>query len=257
MAAELDQSDQQWQDSAAHRARILELVKSFAGDGEATLCVWGAGPCNDLDLEQLVQSWSHITLVDLDGETLRDAIQVRGLDDSDKVTVIGDYDLSGVAQLVDEYATTKSPDLLRDIQRTGQSFEPDQLGQYDVVVSTCLLSQMFQPLVTLLERSDPQMMILLLSALRRRHLELLVQHTAPGGMALLITDVTSSDALPELALPDADPVELLQSKIVQGNHFHALNPAAIRQAIAQHLVAPQKISEFRVSPPWVWNATHR
>ncbi len=245
-----------WTDSAAHRTQLRQMLVQLAGDRKGDLCVWGAGPCNDLDLETLLRYYRHITLLDLDSATLNDALRNRQLDQSPQVTGLGGIDLAGVQQLIGAYHRHPGPDALACIQQAAATHRLDSLGQFDVLVSTCLLSQIFIEVVNVLDQ-QPQQMIEILQILRQRHLELMLQHTRPGGAAILVTDVTSSDALPELRQPNADLDRLLRDSICRGNHFHGLNPLSIYQAISSGATTSPMIKSARVSQPWIWNATAR
>ncbi len=245
-----------WTNSAPHREQLRKMLVQVGGDRRGELCVWGAGPCNDLDLDTLRRHFRHITLVDMDSATLNAALRVRQLDQSDQITAVGGLDLSGVHSLVDQYRNHSDKDLLHRIQRTASQHELDLPDQFDVLISTCLLSQIFVRLVRALE-DQAREMVETLQIVRRRHLELMLRHTRPGGAAILVTDVTSSDALPELLEPNPDVDQLLRDKIFHGNHFHGLNPLSIDQTIRSEPSLNSRIDSFQVSRPWIWNATAR
>ena len=242
-----------WRDAEPHRRLIREMLVQLAGDRQPTLCVWGAGPCNDLDLETLQKYFRHITLVDLDSDTLLGALRARGLEQSPQVTALGGVDLAGMPRSMDGQI---DDDKLSQLKRTAAQHDPELPGPFDVVVSTCLLSQLINELVKKLA-DQPRQMIETLQIIRRRHLELLLQNTCPGGSAILVTDVTSSDALPELLDPTVYLDQLMQTTICQGNHFHGLNPVSIHQALQQEPTIAKQVSAVRVSRPWRWNATVR
>lgn len=245
-----------WTNCASHREQLRKILVQVGGNRRGELCVWGAGPCNDLELDTLCRYYRHITLVDMDSATLNAALQVRQLDQSDQITAVGGTDLSGIHSLVDQYRHRPEKGLLHRIQQTASQHQLDLPDQFDVLISTCLLSQIFIHLVRVLE-DQAREMVETLQIVRRRHLELMLEHTRPGGAAILVTDVTSSDALPELLVPDPDLDQLLRDTICQGNHFHGLNPLSIDQTIRSEPSLSSQIDSFQVSRPWIWNATAR
>src|SRR6187399_585339 len=53
---------------APHRERVMALIPEQPAGG--TLCVLGAGRCDDLDLPRLARRFTRIHLVDLDGKAM-------------------------------------------------------------------------------------------------------------------------------------------------------------------------------------------
>ena len=63
-----------WTIAKPHRDRLTKLLVDRLIDVREhprTLCVLGAGNCNDLDLHQLLQHYDRIDLVDLDGAAMQ------------------------------------------------------------------------------------------------------------------------------------------------------------------------------------------
>ena len=187
-----------WNDFAQHRERIRALLVGSSSTPNPTLCVLGAGRCTDLDLESLVQHFSHITLVDIDGATLRDAVKARGFAENKQITVVGDVDLTGVNALLTKCKSDFSAENIEQVKTASKGFKIAELKQYDVVASTCLLSQLQNHVFISVGDRDQATFAELLAMTRQRHLELLLELTVAGGKAVLITDLTSSEAIPEL-----------------------------------------------------------
>ncbi|MDG1874756.1 MAG: hypothetical protein P8J27_12645 [Mariniblastus sp.] len=249
--------DLAWINSTGHRNQIRMLIESATQQkSNPTLCVLGAGACNDLDLPSLLGIFSQITLVDLDGESVQRALEKRQLAPSNQISLVSDLDVSGVYALLKQYGEHPSAELLAKIKRVVTDVKLSDLQQYDVIVSTCMLSQL-QNHVFENCQNDDESLAELLALTRRRHLQLLVEHTNPGGSAILVTDVTSSEALPELAGDSFEVSESSWQKIVQGNHFHGMSPLGINRDF-DHDEQLQRLTEKTMtSRPWIWNATER
>src|SRR5438105_5063893 len=63
----------QWQLYGSHRREIEKLIVPESRGGR--LCVLGAGNCNDLDLQWLIDAYREVHLVDLDPAALEGAIR--------------------------------------------------------------------------------------------------------------------------------------------------------------------------------------
>lgn len=246
-----------WQDFARHRAKIRALLIGSTTDKGLTLCVLGAGQCADLDLESLVQHFSHITLVDIDGELLRNTVEARGFAESKQITIFGDVDVTGVNSLYSQYERNPNASTIEKIKSVSESFRIEGLKQYDVVASTCLLSQLQNHVLETVGMGDQETFVELLAMTRHKHLELMLELTSAGGNAILITDVTSSDAMPELKSLGFDITKPVWDKICGGNHFHGMNPIVIENDIENFRSGRGELAEFRMCHPWLWNATVR
>lgn len=232
------------------------MLLDCARDGQRSLCVWGAGPCNDLQLDLLCRAFRQVVLVDLDGDTVRQGLACQARDGFDQLSVAAPIDLSGILSLLGQYREDPSPTLADRIRQQAGDCRIEELGQFDVVVSTCLFSQIVDSVRGALGEGNP-LLFDLLPVLRQRHLELLVEHANAGGRAILVTDVTSSDALQEMTRPDADLPDLLRNQVCTGNHFHGLNPLVIDQSIRTSRIVAERVGTLRVSSPWLWDAVAR
>ena len=209
-----------------------------------------------MDLELLVQHFSHITLVDIDGATLRDAVKARGFAENKQITVVGDADLTGVNALLTKCKSDFSAENIEQVKTASKGFKIAELKQYDVVASTCLLSQLQNHVFISVGDRDQATFAELLAMTRQRHLELLLELTVAGGKAVLITDLTSSEAIPELKTTGLEIPRSIWDKIYNGNHFHGMSPISFNNDI-KHLRSEGQIAEFQMAPPWLWNASVR
>ena len=95
-------------------------------------------------------------------------------------------------------------------------------------------------------------------AIRAGHLRLLARLLAPGGRAFLITDVVSSETLPELgSLPDAALPELLGRLDREGNHFHGTGPSDLTASLLRDPVLASRTVERGTVAPWRWKLHHK
>ena len=256
-------TDQIWQNTSFHRNQVFKVLNASTKVEKPTLCVWGAGECNDLDLIRIVRRFSEITLADIDAESLAKGLELQN-ESSEKIELVGGLDISGVHELVKKYgeldadaSDSERSELVSQIQKVAGDHRLEALSEYDVVVSVCMLSQLQNHLTENFDVEDPAFGDLL-KLTRQRHLEMLLEHTKPGGSAILVTDFTSSDSLPSLANASSEMVTDGQMKaIVEGNHFHGLNPLSIQADLENHNSISSQIAKCVRTKPWIWNATNR
>lgn len=249
------QSANHWRFATEHRQRIMELIRQSTPASAGRVCILGAGNCNDLDLPTLAQRFSQTVLVDLDGEALQHAVVRQGVADAPSLMLRGGCDISGVWDDLERLAAApQDSDLLERIVQNAESPSlPRPHAPFDLVVSTCVLSQLIKGVVEVLGQEHPRFLDVV-SAVRRGHLRLLFDLAAPGGQALLITDFVSSDSAPEITTTaDADLAGLAQRLLAQRNFFHGLNPAVVASLWqSDSRLAPSR-GTLRVARPWRWD----
>ena len=246
-----------WSAFAPHREKITKLLISVANPSRGKLCVWGAGRTTDLDLITLLEHYKQIDLVDIRTSLTQQALVERGFDEHPCVNLLPAMDLSGLDSHWKRISELPDRDKLGEIAKLCSEFAPE-LGQYDVVVSTCLLSQILIHTVKHLElasgiRSKDPSLFGALKVIREKHIELLIEHTLPGGTALLVTDLTSREKLPKLLESNVDLEQLISTEVIGGNHFHGLNPKLIVD-LAQSPGMSGRLRDVNVSGPWVWDS---
>ena len=247
-----------WAAFAPHRIRITGMLQEAAVAKPCTLSVWGAGRTTDLDLIELINHFSRIDLVDLDSAITEKALLQRGFENHQQVNARGGVDLCGLNSDWDLFCRSPDENRLHEMIEKCAHFQLD-LGTYDVLVSTCLLSQILIKAVDSIQSSNLEESIQanllprMLRAIREKHVELMLAHTRPGGTALLVTDLTSAEALPEILQKEADLNQLLSNEVAGGNHFHGMNPHLIYQ-LGQIPAIANQLAQMQVSPPWVWNS---
>jgi hypothetical protein len=240
---------------APHRDRLGRLLRAVQrGEG---LCVLGAGNCDDLDLPGLVRDFGEVHLVDLDGDALTQAL--AGVSEPVRSGIVAhpDLDLSGTIDRVDAWGddlpAQRELDALADEVSTRVA---RQVGRtFDVVLSACVLSQLYQPLrQTLLLKLEPWRR--LFTAIERVHLATLAALTRPGGTGVLALDVTSSHKLPELrsfAAPETwDGLDAAATAAIATRKIELdPDPKRLMQLMAEPALAA-RIERPRLTTPWVW-----
>ena len=247
-----------WSAFAPHRTKICRTLRSLSRGPESRLCIWGSGRPTDLDLIELVKHFCQIDLVDLHPTLTEEALVQRGFDEHPKLNVISGMDVTGVR---DQWTQFKDSPTEFTLQAIIDSCLNATLGlaQYDVVASTCLLSQILLNAHECIQSSGlppsaaQEYFPKVLGTIREKHLELLLDHTVSGGSSVLITDLTSAEALPGMLTPNANLKRLVSNDVVKGNHFYGLNPLKILESTQHPRIAP-KIAQVQASAPWIWNA---
>ena len=208
---------------AAHRARLMEL----AGEGgtEQRLLVLGVGNASDLDLPLLTERFREVHLVDLDGAALERAKARQSESVQARLVLHPDVDLSGLLEHLDAWGEAfPEPRLLGATAIAAARGLVAALGSYDVVLSTCVLSQLGLPF----RRNwvaPASTWANLSAALNAVHLATLAGCTARRGV--LVFDVQEQDGA---VTPDPELVL-----------------AQLRSPGLAALVASPKLSE-----PWQW-----
>lgn len=246
-------SSNAWDAFADHRSQVTSLLKS--GSDPSRLCILGAGNCNDLDLMTLIQSHQDIHLVDIDMDALAQGVAKQNLADHIHIHLHGGIDLTGMIDPMSHWSpnsTLTETDIAACLDTSTRCLE--QLpGPFEVVASTCLLSQLIKIVVDTIGENHPQF-VDVIQVIRLGHLRLLMQLMVPGGLGVLITDVVSSDSYPPLAsVPAQNLSQVLVQLVRQGNFFYGVNPAAIVNLFRQDAVLNQQVASLEPVGPWRWN----
>jgi hypothetical protein len=120
----------------------------------------------------------------------------------------------------------------------------------DVALSACLLTQ----LIDTADQDGLDGHGLL--AVRNAHLRLIRDLARGGGVGVLVTDVVSSETLPELNTSGVQQLQsLLVNSVNEGNFFTGTNPFAIARSLATDCgIHPSRIL---IMPPWLWQLQKR
>src|SRR4051794_3659601 len=90
-----------WHLYAPQRERVMALVPRRPAGG--SLCVFGAGKCDDLDLPELTERFARVHLVDLDGEAMERARDRQPARVREAIVLHGGVDLSGLLAHLDDW----------------------------------------------------------------------------------------------------------------------------------------------------------
>lgn len=257
-------SQANWRAFAAHREQITSRLEALAPTpdvSQPSVCILGAGNCNDLDLPRLSARWEHIQLVDIDAEAMQAGVanQFHTAPGAARLHQqrIGftACDLTGALEMCHEITQFPSPQgfaRLRAalVQLPALTHLPKQ---YSTVASTCLLSQLLEIFQRAIGETSPEFRAVA-ELIRRQHLRTLASLTAPGGTALLFADFVSSESHPELleASPEALP-EIMDRVLRERRCFPGMNPASICRVLSEAPLASYWQGPPTMSPPWVWN----
>lgn len=135
---------------ASHRGQLMQLVEAaLASRGQqapGSLLVLGVGNGSDLDLPWLTERFSAVHLVDLDTPALERARARQNAECASRLALHGGIDLSGVLEQLDAWGDAfPEPAALSAAAVVAARGLVRELGQHDVVLSTCVLSQLALP----------------------------------------------------------------------------------------------------------------
>ncbi|HEX5102502.1 MAG TPA: hypothetical protein VFV87_01745, partial [Pirellulaceae bacterium] len=238
----------QWQAFESHRQRVTALLAEVAGQHRrSNLCLLGAGNCNDVNLQELIDCYEALHLVDCDGDALARGIERQGLGRRPSLTMLGEIDLLGLADCPPSATSAELAAAALNHQPL-QNFKP-----VEVVASLCVLSQLLEAAASRCP-SRSASHLELLQAVRYRHLRLLVELLRPGGCGLLITDLVSSVSARDLDVVGDEQLPALVSRWVsEHNFFTGLNPAVVLASLQDDPWMAAHVKNVQPLGPWKWD----
>jgi hypothetical protein len=249
-----DVGAQLWPLYASHRERLTATIVDARPKGGGRLCLLGAGACNDVDLEQLAPAWSEIHLVDIDAAALNQAVARQPLAVRARLRCHAPVDLSGMSP---RFLTwKKKPPTFTEVETaataTAAALVAKLPGPFDLVVSTCVLTQMSFHLNDALGAGH-LMLGKIRQALIETHLVTLMNLTATGGTSLFVSDLVSSNAYPLADLPAGrDLRAVMADAIDRGAFYFAANPTLIRRLLRRAPALAGRGAEPELLEPWLW-----
>lgn len=249
-----------WTDYAAHRAETTARILHAARKTAERLCILGAGNCDDLDLPMLTGAYGEVHLVDLDADALHRGVSRLPESQRRAIRLHGGVDLTGCWSSLGSHRHGE-PLADSEIDAVLQTCAAPPLlplpGPFDVLASTCVISQLIDSAVLALGPTHPRLLELVVS-LRTNHLQLMAQLLSPGGHGVLISDFVSSDTLPALR-QTAEPAwpALLDEITARGNFFHGLNPGSLLAAFKSDAVLAATVADARLTGFWRWQQAKR
>lgn len=244
-------SKMRWQSFGSHRmevARLLSRAAAEGGAGRPTLCVLGAGNCNDLELPRLAERFGEVHLVDIDRGAIELAATQQGVREWPGLRLHGPIDLTGIAHVVSRWVNWTPPQQERDLATELASTAPlPEVGTFDVVLSPCLLSQLIYSVSRVLKMrslTDDA----LVAAVRKRHLRMLAELLRPGGVGVMAIDLVAQETFPNLAKATAADLDELMPRLLQeGFYFKGIEPALVESGLRD-----AGITRIDFTRPWLW-----
>lgn len=239
---------------AGHRTNVTQLIAGASQRGDDRLCVLGAGNAFDLDLEQLLARFAEVHLVDIDERAVARARE--RVPEGPRARLFGHapLDLSGMFQDIERWGRMQvTPQELMIAPSVGSKRIAAALpGPFEVVASTCLLTQLQLSLLELLGERH-QLFAALREFLTLTHLRTLAALSKPGGRALLITDLCESVVFPPgRPSNEADIGPLMNELVAAGNVIHSSHPELIQLTLADDPMLAKSFGPSERSQPWLW-----
>ncbi|QDT41305.1 hypothetical protein Pan241w_13650 [Gimesia alba] len=248
-----------WETGARHRETLMKYLTGLVGDRQGRLCVLGAGNCNDLDLKRLLQVYSEVHLVDLDESALEYGVQSQEVADDPRVFRYV-RDLTGAGEELAGFeaaSTLPETDLSEIIQRFSQPAALDLPGPFDVVCSTCVLSQLILQAVNAVGDTHPQFEQLMV-AIRSQHFQTIVDLIKEGGAGLVVSDFVSSESATDLKdVPDFQFTQYLSQLLSSRNFFHGVHPGVLFSQLKGNAPLAGLVQNVEMLPPWRWDLGSR
>jgi hypothetical protein len=193
-------------------------------------------------------------LVDIDAAALGRARERVSEAGRSRVCAHGPVDVSGFFVDLERWGRMQvTPQEIMNAPAVGSKRVAAALpGPFDVVASTCLLTQLQLTLLEVLGETH-QLFGALREFLTLTHLRTLAALTKPGGRALLITDLCEASVFPPgRPRDDADLGPLMDELVTLGHVIHSSHPVLIKLTLADDPVLKRSFEAPVVSSPWLW-----
>ncbi len=248
-------ADDAWALYASHRQRVTALLGDATKVSAERLCLLGPGNLNDIELASLLLKFREIILIDIDAKSLQRGVTRQGFRSDGRIRLLAPVDVTGAfTELSRLTPATAADSVLVDecLRLLDRIPEIGELPSCDVVASVGLLTQLIDAVVRSVGETHARFWNLA-SAVRAQHLRLMLELTQPGGAAVLVTEVVSSDTCLALkSIDEADLPGLLHREISAGNFFTGMNPAALRHLLETDVRFVEQLEGVRFIQPWLW-----
>jgi hypothetical protein len=240
---------------AGHRVRLtreIELRAPLGGGGR--LCLLGAGNANDVDLKALAARFAEVHLVDIDAQAVGQARERLPAELRERIIVHAPVDASGLYDRFEGWAQSPpdAGDIVLEIPASVARVTDALPAPFDVVVSCCLLTQLQLVLLDVVGDANPRFEELR-GALGRIHVRTLARLLAPGGVALLVTDLTTNQTYPLDTLPEGTDLGALMGELLHvGNVIHAAHPGFLSAEIRRDPALRARFAVRFPIGPWLW-----
>lgn len=238
-----------------HRQHLTQQLLRHGGS-ERSLCILGAGNCNDVELDALLQHYRELHLVDLDRVALEHALDRVPESGRQRVHAHAPVDLSGMLPVLDRWQRFQltPEDLIRHPETTAQALRKRLGADFDVVASACLITQMQLAVLQTLGESH-RLFQAIRHTLSVTHLRTLAALTRPGGRVILASDLVAND---HLALPDdasstdAELKAVFDEAVRQGAAMHVAHPAVIGAMLRDDPILARELRPEPIRDVWLW-----
>lgn len=247
-----------WDRVAPHRQKVTQILLDAAPQG-GRLCALGAGNCLDIDIPQLLDRFSQLTLVDIDPVAMDFGIKRQMVDrqgDLHRIQCCA-MDLCGWTAIPEPVLQSLQspspmwPEILSSISKYTVPM-PDS-ESFDVVASMCVLSQIVSPVMEVSANDPDPAQLSIAVQCRRAHLDLMWRLAGDHGAVVLITDFVATDSSPDLWYMASDQLAQKMMQLIRdGNFFSGVNPRVIASDIASHPRVKTGAARVQLHPPWLW-----
>ena len=217
-----------------------------------------AGNCHDVSLNRLAELFRRIHLVDVDLSAIGNASAASGCAD-EIIELHGPLDIAEplMAMTTRDFDSADQSRLTNSLQLLSSPNGVAEVPEADVVVSLCLFSQMILSLSALLPQTDAGFATAL-KALRVGHMRRMMSMLRPGGVAVYVTDIVSSETAPELrTVSDSELPELIQKLVSDSNFFSGTSPSPLLTELNLLSRLPGGPETVDTIDPWKWQVGER
>ncbi|MCP4785043.1 MAG: hypothetical protein GY903_26720 [Fuerstiella sp.] len=251
----------------SHRDRIMQLISSTAadlGDGEDQKCssivLLGAGNCLDVDAAAVADLFRTIHLVDLDETAVQSVVNSHP-------EQMDQFRIHAPADIAEPLLSLTSRDFqpeeenrehcIKVLQALSSENGVSDVPEADVVVSLCVLSQMVGSLSGLIGEDHPTF-VNALRAVRVGHLRRMLSLLRPGGVAIFVSDIVSSDTAEQLKTATAEQMpEIVRTLVAEKNFFSGTNPSVVLSELNVLSRLASGPDTVHTIDPWTWHMGNR
>jgi hypothetical protein len=216
--------------------------------------VLGAGNAYDLELERLLTLFAEVHLVDIDAAAVARARERVPQGPRARLFVHAPLDLSGMFENLERWGKMQvtAQEVAAAPAAGARRIAAALPGPFEVVVSTCLLTQLQLSLLQLIG-DQHRLFVALREFLTLTHLRTLAALSKPGGRALLVTDLCDAALFPAgRPQDDADLAPLMRELVAAGHVIHSAHPELIRITLGDDPLLARAFGAAELSEPWLW-----
>ncbi|MCA9019903.1 MAG: hypothetical protein KDA74_07175, partial [Planctomycetaceae bacterium] len=165
-------------------------------------------------------------------------------------------DLTGVGDRLAAFKSDQQQgeeDLQKIITALSESQAGNLPGPFDVVCSTCILSQLILQVVHAVGETHPRFEELLVSV-RGQHFRTVLDLIEEGGAGFIVSDFVSSESAADLKdVPDFQFTQYLSQLLSSRNFFHGVHPGLLFAQLKGDSPLAKLVEDVEMLPPWRWN----